>query len=101
MISRGGFAAGLTGNVGGGDLLNGGGATLLLGLVEGSGTDGNDLDAVLGARLDLEDGVTGVDGAGEGVLALEGDDVGDLKCKPGARAEFGFSLREPTRAAKR
>lgn len=75
----------LTGSLSSGDLLNGGGATLGLSLVEGSGADGDDLDGVLGARLELEDGVTGVDRAGEGVLALESDDVGDLMCEHGAR----------------
>mmetsp|Transcript_22481 Transcript_22481/g.63857 ORF Transcript_22481/g.63857 Transcript_22481/m.63857 type:complete len:316 (+) Transcript_22481:688-1635(+) len=59
---------------GGGDS---GGSALRRRLVEGRGAHSHDLDGIL--RLDGGEGVAGVDGTNEGVLALDADDVRHLR----------------------
>ena len=54
------------------DLLHPGTPTPNRRLVKRSRADSDNLDGVLGARLDLEDGITGVDGAGKDVFAFDG-----------------------------
>lgn len=69
------LARGLVGANGGGILMRGSGVSVGSSR-EGSSTDGDDLDAVVG--LDSGDGVTGIDGANKGVGALDTGDVRDL-----------------------